>query len=334
MRSWTVLRAWAKILGGRRPSLSIEVTRECPLKCPGCYAYEPNHLGGQTTLRQLSDFRGQELIDKVIDLVERYKPLHLSIVGGDPLVRYREMEVLIPEVLRRGVMVQLVTSAFRAIPAAWVSLEHLDVCVSVDGLPPEHDVRRTPATYERILQSIANQKVTIHCTITGQMMKRTGYLEEFVSFWSARSEARRLWFSLFTPQVGDSMPEILTTDERTRAIEDLIALRRRFPKVDTGEATLRRFATPPASPDECVFARTTRTISADLKTLIAPCQFGGTPDCSQCGCMASAGLAAVADYRVGGVLPIGPILDLSFRIGNARTKEFVRAPEPALKVLP
>jgi len=36
----------------------------------------------------------------------------------------------------------------------------------------EHDVRRKPATYERILKSIAGQKVTIHCTITAQMMKR------------------------------------------------------------------------------------------------------------------------------------------------------------------
>ena len=29
---------------GLPPFLSIEITKECPLKCPGCYAYEPGHL--------------------------------------------------------------------------------------------------------------------------------------------------------------------------------------------------------------------------------------------------------------------------------------------------
>ena len=41
------------------------------------------------------------------------------------------------------------------------------------------------------------------------------------------------------------------------------------------------------NPSECVFARTTKTFSADLKTKITPCQLGGEPDCQQCGCIAS-----------------------------------------------
>ena len=50
-----ILKAWNKILKGERPSLSIEITRECPLRCPGCYAYEDAHLGGGVTLRELND---------------------------------------------------------------------------------------------------------------------------------------------------------------------------------------------------------------------------------------------------------------------------------------
>ena len=34
-----VIRGWGQILAGRQPNLSIEITRECPLTCPGCYAY-------------------------------------------------------------------------------------------------------------------------------------------------------------------------------------------------------------------------------------------------------------------------------------------------------
>src|SRR5215470_8743548 len=108
MRTSEVLQAWGRLLQGRLPTLSIEITRECPLHCPGCYAYEDAHLGGAGNLRQLSDFRGEALIDSVLALVRRYQPLHLSIVGGDPLVRFREMEVLLPRLNRMGVFVQMV----------------------------------------------------------------------------------------------------------------------------------------------------------------------------------------------------------------------------------
>ena len=112
-----VLQTWGRTLIGRVPSLSLEITKECPLRCPGCYAYEDAHLG-TTNLRSLSDFKGQQLIDRVLQLVDEHRPLHLSIVGGDPLVRYRELEVLLPKLVDRGIHVQLVTSAFRPITAS------------------------------------------------------------------------------------------------------------------------------------------------------------------------------------------------------------------------
>jgi len=59
--------------------------------CPGCYAYGDDHLGGEITLREVRDFKGQELIDGVLNIVEQRRPLHLSIVGGEPLVRYKEL---------------------------------------------------------------------------------------------------------------------------------------------------------------------------------------------------------------------------------------------------
>src|SRR5580693_2629018 len=218
LRVKTIFQTWGRILQGRAPTLSLEITKECPLRCPGCYAYEDAHLGPDAVnLRSLSDFKGDELIARVLGLVEEYKPMHLSIVGGDPLVRYRELEVLLPQLVKRT-KVQVVTSAFRPIPVTWATLPNLQITVSIDGLQPEHDVRRAPATYERILKNIAGQRVTVHCTITGQMMKQPGYLEEFLKFWAPRPEIKKLWFSIFTPQVGDKLPEILTPEERSRAI--------------------------------------------------------------------------------------------------------------------
>ena len=315
-----IIQAWGKILKGDPPALSIEITRECPLKCPGCYAYDAGHLGGGKTLRELNDHRGQALVDGVLRVVDRIKPLHLSIVGGDPLVRFRELELLIPLLLARGIHVQIVTSAFRTMGPTWASLSQLNVVVSIDGLQPEHDVRRAPATYARILKNIADQKIIVHCTVTGQMMKKPGYLAEFLDFWIPRPQVKRVWFSLFTPQIGDRMPEILTPTERTQAIADLLQLRKKYPKLQMPEGVIRQFASPPKSPEDCIFALTTQTLSADLETKITPCQFGGTPDCSSCGCFASMGLAAVGAHKLGGLLSVGRIFQASIKIGQNRAR--------------
>src|SRR5262244_2771730 len=71
-----VVRAWGKTLSGERPSLSIEITRECPLRCTGCYAYEEGHVGEGLNLRQLHDKKGTELISGILGVVEQYRPLH------------------------------------------------------------------------------------------------------------------------------------------------------------------------------------------------------------------------------------------------------------------
>jgi MoaA/NifB/PqqE/SkfB family radical SAM enzyme len=142
-----VVTAWGRILSGYRPNLSIEITRECPLRCPGCYAYGDEHLGGGVVLRELADLKGQALIDGVIEVVRLHRPLHVSIVGGEPLVRFRELETLLPTLTTSGIHVQVVTSAVRPIPPSWSDMPNLQVCVSIDGLQPEHDERRTPATY-------------------------------------------------------------------------------------------------------------------------------------------------------------------------------------------
>jgi MoaA/NifB/PqqE/SkfB family radical SAM enzyme len=311
-----ILTAWGRILSGYTPLLSIEITRECPLHCPGCYAYGDDHLNGSATLRQLHDFKGEELVARVLALVDEHRPLHVSIVGGEPLVRYRELSDILPALSARGIYVQLVTSAVREIPHAWRGLPKLMIVVSIDGLQPEHDARRTPATYDRILKHIAGHDITVHCTVTRQQVARAGYLEEFVGFWSARSEVERIWMSLYTPQMGEDSDERLTPADRTQAIHDLQALRLRYPKLSLNEETLAVYQTPPHSPDECTFARITTSISADLTTKITPCQFGGAPDCNNCGCLASAGLGAIERHKLMGVVPIGRIFQCSVYIGE------------------
>ena len=316
MRKTDVFRVWAGILRGRRPFLSIEITRECPLRCPGCYAYEPDHLGAAGPLAELGDLKGDNLVAGVLDLVRKERPVHLSIIGGEPLVRYRELDVLLPQLGALDVEVQVVTSAVRSIPAAWSKLDHVHLTVSVDGLQPEHDRRRTPATYARILKHIAGHHVNVHCTVTRQMLGRPGYLDEFAAFWSRISEASKIWFSIYTPQEGDRSEERLTAEDRAQLIAELPRLCERFPKVDMPQSVLDGYRKPPSKPDECVFALVTNCLSADLSTSISPCQFGGHPVCTECGCIASAGLASFARYQIGGLISVGDIFAASHRLGK------------------
>jgi MoaA/NifB/PqqE/SkfB family radical SAM enzyme len=311
-----IITAWGRILAGHRPSLSVEITRECPLRCPGCYAYNDEHLGGNVTLRQVSDFKGQELIDRFFQLIDEHRPLHVSIVGGEPLVRYRELKTILPRLADRGIYSQLVTSAVRPIPAEWAALRRLQIVVSIDGLQPEHDERRTPATYDRILKHIVGHEITVHCTVTRQQVRRDGYLEEFVRFWSDNPQTSQIWVSLYTPQIGEESDERLLPADRERVIAALMLLRRQYPKLRMPEGLIKVYADPPSTPADCVFALTTTCVSADFKRPISPCQFGGNPDCANCGCIASAGLGAIARHRLPGGLRVGAIFEHSLRIGQ------------------
>ena len=196
-------------------------------------------------------------------------------------------------------------------------MPRLQVVVSIDGLQPEHDVRRAPATYARILDHIEGQHVTVHCTLTRQQA-RPGYVTAFTEFWAANPNVKRIWFSMYSPQVGERSPEMLTPEDRRLLVDEMGALYVRHPKLmDMRPVVTRGFLQPPQSPEECIFSRTTTCLSANLEALVTPCQYGGTPDCTQCGCMASVGLAALGDYRLGGLIPLRTMFTASFTAGTA-----------------
>ena len=316
MRTKHILDSWGKILRGHTPMLSIEITRECPLRCPGCYAYGDNHLGGDVTLRELSDTRGDELVSGVLGLVDRHKPLHVTLVGGEPMVRHRELGRILPELSARGIHSMVVTSGIIPIPMEWMELGRFTAAVSIDGLPEHHDVRRKPATYERILANLAGRRVNVHWTITAQMLARRDYLEEYVRFWAGREEVRHIWVSLYSPQRGEESAERLTAAEREYVAGELPRLHELYPKLLVGKGYAEALLHPPSSPKECTFSRLSKNYSADMKTRVEPCVFGGDPDCSQCGCSASAAAHWISEIRLAGPLKARHILHGSMRIGN------------------
>jgi MoaA/NifB/PqqE/SkfB family radical SAM enzyme len=324
-----ILGAWGKILTGKSPMLSIEITRECPLSCPGCYAYGDSHLGGEKTLSQLSDFRGDALVDGVLDLVRKHQPMHVSLVGGEPMVRHRELSRILPALSAMNIFTLVVTSGVISIPLEWMDLPRMRVAVSIDGLPEHHDVRRKPATYERILKNISGRKINVHWVITRPMLERPGYLEDYVSFWNVRPEVDRIWVSLYTPQIGEQSPEMLSPDHREIIANELPRLSKKFPKLLMNTGMARAFVKPPSSPSDCLFSKMSVNLSADLETRVEPCVFGGKPDCSQCGCAATSGLHWIRNEKFAGPLTVGHFVESSVAIGSFVNRLKRRAVHPS-----
>ena len=303
-----IIRAWGKILAGYQPNLSIEITRECPLTCPGCYAYGNEHLGGEITLRELQDFKGQQLSTRC----SRCSTNTSRFTSRSSAASRSSASASSTRFCRAWPSAASTRSSSRApcgrFPVEWAGLRRLQLVVSIDGLQPEHDERRKPATYERILKHIEGHDIRVHCTVTRQQVRRDGYLEEFAKFWSANPAVSQIWISLYTPQVGEISTERLTKADREKVVADLLAIRARYPKLRTPKALLDAYVLPPHSPDDCIFAKTTACVSANFEKPITPCQFGGNPDCANCGCIASAALAAVGRHKLPGGIPRGDTL--------------------------
>lgn len=317
----TLLRAWGRILKGHIPLLSIEITRECPLHCPGCYAYEPNHLGGAVTLRQLHDLTGDRLVERVLELIREHRPVQVSFVGGEPLIRHKELSRILPVISTWDVYSLVVTSGVIPFPEEWNAIPRVRVAVSIDGLQPEHDVRRAPATYERIIKNLQGRNADISWVITNQMMERRGYLDEYLRFWTSRPEIGRIWLSLYTPQKGEQSAEMLTSESRRRLFDELPTLKAKYPDLILPHGATEAFAHPPTDPGHCTFSRVSVNYSADLQTRIEPCFFGGNPDCSQCGCAVSAGLHWLREQPVAFGLRARHLIDWSLAFGHHRQRE-------------
>ena len=143
------------------------------------------------------------------------------------------------------------------------------------GFPEHHDIRRKPATYERILKNIEGREVNIHWVITRPMLERAGYLEEYVKFWSERPETNCIWVSVYTPQIGEQSPETLTPADRETLARELPSLAKRYPKLLFNDGLANAFLHPPKNPDDCLFAKMSANYSADFETRVEPCVFGG-----------------------------------------------------------
>jgi hypothetical protein len=122
---------------------------------------------------------------------------------------------------------------------------------------------------------------------------------------------------------------MLAPEDRGTVAMELPLLAEKFPKLLMNEGVAQAFLHPPTNPADCLFSKMSANYSADLETRVEPCVFGGTPDCSQCGCAASGGLHWIRNVKVAGPLRVGHFVGASLRVGTLLNRLRKRPIQPA-----
>jgi MoaA/NifB/PqqE/SkfB family radical SAM enzyme len=76
-------------------SIELAIIYACNLKCPGCYAED---LKNPTMLTK----------EQIIGFIKKYKPMHVNITGGEPLLHPKLYEII--KEIPKSVVVSLVTN--------------------------------------------------------------------------------------------------------------------------------------------------------------------------------------------------------------------------------
>jgi hypothetical protein len=116
--------------------------------------------------------------------------------------------------------------------------------------------------------------------------------------------------------MGEQSPERLMREDREFLARRLAVLRLHYPKLLMNDGIAASFIHPPKNPDECLFAKMSANFSADLRSRVEPCVFGGTPECSECGCAISSGLHWIRTLHVAGPVTINHFIGSSIRVGR------------------
>jgi hypothetical protein len=119
---------------------------------------------------------------------------------------------------------------------------------------------------------------------------------------------------------------MLLPEQRAFLASTLPLLAERYPKLLMSPGMAKALLKPSNNPQECLFAKMSTNYSADLQSRVEPCIFGGTPDCTQRGCVISVGLHHAQTIKVAGPLKIGHLVKGSVAIGSLLNR-FRRAGE-------
>ncbi len=102
-----------------------------------------------------------------------------------------------------------------------------------------------------------------------------------------------------------------------------------YPKLLFTAGMARALVHPPSNPDDCLFSKMSANYSADLQSRVEPCVFGGSPDCSQCGCAISSALQWIRTIKLVGPVKIDHFIGGSIGVGRSVNRLWRRSIRPS-----
>ena len=217
------------------------------------------HLGPLITLRRLSDYRGVDLVaatlsarSACITSAEVHVSRSLAASRWFAIANFlRGLAGARTKWESKCELGGLRRSSATDSPGVEGLYPSLHLVVSIDGLAPEHDLRRTPS-HLTIASSNTSPPTAlpVHCTVTRPMLARPGYLGRFRRFWSDRPEAVQNLVQHLYATGGRSIAGTLAAGGPGETLFEELSTTTQFPKVHLPRMALDGFRNPLRSPAE------------------------------------------------------------------------------------
>jgi len=263
---------------------SIDATKRCNLRCEHCYFFAEEHKEVELTVDQW--------VEKFEAMKAAGDPMLLCTwVGGEPLVRKKLIDVGRKYFKHNTI----VTNGTMELPdwtdCTWV--------ISIDGTEEAFAKMRAPGIYQKIKENVLRHpdlKIQISCVLTSLTVD---CIEDLIIEWGPLARGGII-FDFFTPV--NKLDESLWLDweTRDRIIDDLIALKRKYPGVINmldSTLDLMRSKNSRSVTDNCLFKEKAFTLGADGNPK-GKCMMGDNADCDKCGCVVPFYMATMNSPRL------------------------------------
>ena len=215
-------------------SINLEVTLRCNLRCNFCSYWQDKSK--ETRLKDYSP------------IVRRLDPLHLTITGGEPMLR-SDLEAVIHRIRRNTdfVYMNLITNGSLLTPDRAVSLWDAglnQLSISLDFPDERHDEQRGFTglwrRMERLIPALAETKIDNLCLNTVIMKENLGDLLK-IAQWAKEREIK-VSFSTYNPFKNNN-PDHMIPEDRIRhlrnVMKDLIEWKRKYRNITNSDFYLR-----------------------------------------------------------------------------------------------
>lgn len=270
---------------------SIDVTKECNLRCKHCYFFEQDEAYGDDD-RSIDAWEEKLLALKAEKRAWEFPFFQCTWVGGEPLLRRR----LIERCRKHFRYNTVVTNGTIPLPN-WPDVRWY---ISIDGDEELHEyLRDKKGIYKKAIRNVQKNKhldITIAFCITKQ---NAHCVERAVIDWAAAG-ARHITFDFYTPIETIDHDLWMDFEARDRMLDKLVALKRIY--ADFFVLPERAFRLMKSDrckrvTDNCLFAAKSFAFGPQ-GTLKEKCMMGPKADCDRCGCVVPFYMASLVDRRM------------------------------------